>query len=494
MIEMHNRYAIAAGNKYTADAAEEILKDGGNAIDAAVAAYWTACTAEPCMASAGAGGFAMVQMQGQKPVLHDFFCQTPRSTPNPKVDFRPLVVDFGDNTETFYVGSGSIAVPGAVAGMFAIQERYGSRSMPVLAIPGVEAAKNGVVIDPFQAHDIGLLQNFLGDTAYGKSLFYKNGKPIGEGEQLVLPAWADYLEYLSRQGAGAFYQDEPMRHLLENHGGHFSKEDFHQYRVIDRKPLDVEFKGSHIFTNPFPSSGGIILGLLLKEMRTWPDTIWKDRVQFALLWTKLSAKIQATGLSIPALADLWDGALEGFPDQKHGSTSHISILDQWGNAVSMTFSIGEGSGYFIPGTDIHMNNMLGEPSLLPKGLFTWQPNMRLSSMMSPTIAITKDKGCMAIGTGGAGRIPFMLAQVLAYYLGVGLPLSDAVEHPRIHLDKSVLQVEPGWPDDLNMEASRLNRWKSRSLYFGGVHSVAQRLGSLQAIGDIRRYGVGRLGH
>lgn len=490
---MQNRYAIAAGNKYTADAAEEILKDGGNAIDAAVAAYWTACTAEPCMASAGAGGFAMVQMQGQKPVLHDFFCQTPRTKPNHKVDFRPLVVDFGDTTETFYVGSGSMAVPGAVAGMFALQQKYGSRSMPVLAIPGMEAAKRGVIIDPFQSHDMGLLRNFLGDSAYGQSLFFKNGKVIGEGEQLILPAWADYLDYLSRQGAAAFYRDEPMRHLLEDHDGHFTKEDFHDYRVIDRHPLEIEFRGSQIFTNPYPSLGGVILGILLKGMSIWPETIWTDRVGFANLWTELSAKIQATGMSMASLAGLWDGPIEGYPDQKHGSTSHMSILDKWGNAVSMTFSIGEGSGYFIPGTDIHMNNMLGEPSLLPNGLFTWQPNSRLSSMMSPTIAVTKDKGCIAIGSGGAGRIPFMLAQVLAYYLGVGLPLSDAVEHPRIHLDKGVLQIEPGWPDDLNMDVSRQNRWKNRSLYFGGVHSVAKRQDGLHAIGDIRRYGVGRLG-
>lgn len=490
---MHNNYAIAAGNKYTADAAEAILKDGGNAIDAAIAAYWTACTAEPCMASAGAGGFAMVQMQGEKPVLHDFFCQTPRSNPNPEVDFRPLVVDFGDNTETFYIGSGSMAVPGAVAGMFALQKRYGSRSMPVLAIPGLEAAKHGVIIDPFQAHDMGLLKNFLGDSAYGRRLFFRDGKLLGEGEQLILPGWADYLDYLSRNGSGAFYQDEPVRHLLEDHEGHFSKEDFNHYPVIDREPLDITFMGSHIFTNPYPSSGGLILGHLLKGMSSWPNDVWKDRVLFARLWTELSTEIQVKGLPMLSLTDQKDGSIRSVPDQKQGSTSHMSILDKWGNAISMTFSIGEGSGYFIPGTDIHMNNMLGEPSLLPEGPFTWQTNSRLSSMMSPTIAVTKENGGIAIGSGGAGRIPFILAQVLAYYIGVGLPLSDAVEHPRIHLDSGILQVEPGWPDDLNLDASQLNRWKNRSLYFGGVHSVAHQHGNPLAVGDIRRYGVGRVG-
>jgi gamma-glutamyltranspeptidase/glutathione hydrolase len=495
---MGKQFAVATGNGATTQAAVEVLKDGGNAIDAAVAAYWTACTAEPCMASAGAGGFALVHMARQRPVLVDFFCQTPRSVPDPAVDFRVKTVDFGDSTEDFYIGSGAIAVPGAVAGMFTLQQRFGSRPMSVLAQPGVAAARDGVVIDAFQAHDMYLLRDFLGDSEYGRRLLYRDGAIRGEGDVVQLPGWAAYLEYLSREDQRAFYEDEPARSLLRDHAGHLVHEDLSRYEVVLRPPLTLAFHGYHIFTNPFPSIGGMLLGVLLREMASWSADVWREPIAFLKQWDELCHRLHRSGYHLSTLSLLLNGLIPpgGVPAQKRGSTSHISVVDGVGNAISMTFSIGEGSGYFIPDTDIHMNNMLGEPSLLPDGLFSWTPDTRLSSMMAPTLVSSGDEQeWLVMGTGGAGRIPFVLGQAIAYYVAMGMPFVEAMTRPRVHRDRHALHLEAGWPEAVHeaLYTAPINRWRQRSLFFGGIHAVRKQAGTLEAIGDDRRMGVGEAG-
>ena len=136
------QFAISTGHPKTTGAARVILSDGGNAIDAAIAAFAMSWVAEPCMSSAGGGAFAMVYYQGENPRLFDFFCQTPRNNNiNPSIDFYPVTVNFGDTTEVFHVGKASIAVPGSVAGIFALHEAFGTIPLTVLFKPAILAAK-----------------------------------------------------------------------------------------------------------------------------------------------------------------------------------------------------------------------------------------------------------------------------------------------------------------------------------------------------------------
>ncbi|MCF8238269.1 MAG: gamma-glutamyltransferase [Saprospiraceae bacterium] len=488
-------FAIAAGHQETANAASIVLEDGGNAFDAAVAAYWAACTAEPCMASAGAGGFALVHPVGQKPVLVDFFCQTPMGSPNPAVPFHPLVVDFGDSTETFYIRSGSIAIPGAVAGMFHLQEKYGTRPMSVLAEPGVHLGKRGVPLNKFQAYDLFLLKEFMGDTEKGRSLFYKEGRVKRTGEVIALPQWADYLDDLSRKDARSFYCDEPAKHLIRDHEGHLQVNDLSTYQVIERQPLHVHFLDHDIWTNPAPSMGGMLLGLMLTDMNRWPLEDLADPIRFQPRWDQMCSNLRKNGIrpeTLAALLSQWQTSDE-LPPQAWQGTSHISVVDHAGNAIALTFSIGEGSGYFIPGTDIHMNNMLGEPALLPDGPFTWTQNVRLGSMMAPTVMASKDReSWTAMGSGGAGRIPFMLAQVINRMVAGGLHVPDAVQAPRSHRDDQSLHMEPGFPDRVyhQVYTAPVNPWQKASLFFGGVHAVNWHGDQQEACGDERREGVG----
>lgn len=491
-------YAVAAGHQATADTAMTILKDGGNAVDAAIAAYWAACTAEPFMASAGAGGFAMVLPAGKAPVLIDFFCQTPGQTPNPKVPFKAIKVDFGESQEVFYIRTGSIAVPGAVAGMFHLLDRYGTRPMNVLAQPGVQLAKDGIALNDFQAYDLFLLRDFVGDSTIGRHRFYQDGRIKQVGEVIALPDWAGYLEDLARQDARCFYEGEAGQRIVSDHPEHLSLSDLKNYRVIDRQPLQVHFQGHTIWTNPYPSIGGMLLGILLGEMHHWPEEVLRDQGGFLVRWEALCSRLHSVGFREESLLDM---AISLFPPgemppQAWSGTSHLSIVDHWGNAVALTFSIGEGSGYFIPGTDIQLNNMLGEPSLLPDGPFTWQPDVRLSSMMAPTIMTSPDQDAgTALGSGGAGRIPFMLAQVIHRIVSENLHIPAAVRAPRSHRDDLHIHLEPGFSESIYTKAYSLpvQRWKQPSLFFGGVHAVRWRGAEMEACGDFRREGVGMMG-
>ena len=324
------------------------------------------------------------------------------------------------------------------------------------------------------------------------------GRVKQEGDVVRFSGWADYLDYLSRHDARAFYQDEPARHILRDHGGHFTEKDLEEYEVVLRKPLEIHFLDHVVWTNPWPAAGGLVLGNLLTEMSGWPKGTLNDSYRLTIAWDELCRRVQSIGFHADMLYEaLWGRpAPADRPDPRHGSTSHISVVDDQGNAISMTFSIGEGSGYLIPGTDIHMNNMLGELALLPEGLRSWTPDRRLSSMMAPTLLASQDlQEWAALGTGGAGRIPFMLAQVIGFMVGQKQHVIPAIRHPRMHRDTTSMHLEPGWPEVCYGDHYSLpvRSWKAPSLFFGGVHAVLKNGPFLEACGDFRREGVGFVG-
>ncbi|MFN7118422.1 MAG: gamma-glutamyltransferase, partial [Saprospiraceae bacterium] len=165
-------FAIAAGHEQTAQAAAEILKSGGNAVDAAIAALLMTWVAEPCLSSAGGGGFALVRTANGDTKLFDFFCQTPKARrPMSEVDFFPVVVNFGDAQETFHVGKGATATPGAVAGVFTLHQQYGSLPMRELVQPAITAAKEGVQVKDFQRFSFQLLEPILRLSEHGQKRF-----------------------------------------------------------------------------------------------------------------------------------------------------------------------------------------------------------------------------------------------------------------------------------------------------------------------------------
>lgn len=500
------KYAIAAGHPGTAQAAEQILLAGGNAVDAAIAAAFASWVAEPLMTSAGGGGFAAVHLPSGKNFFLDFFVQTPRKKrPREEVLIRPLEVNFGDTTETFYVGPGTTAVPGFIDGLFTLHQRYGRMSMRDLVAPACQLAAEGVKLNPFQIYCIGLLDEMLREDENSLRLFYRDSRILREEDPLYMSRICSFLDALAREGRDFFYLGEPAQKLVQlqrETGGQIEFEDLASYRSIVRRPLFLKHRGFHIYTFPPPNNGGSLLGLLLHRMNELPPPPPQSHSAEHALWLLR--------------------CLNGIAELKHhpeqllhalranslwGNTTHFSILDREGMAISLTSSNGEGSGTFLPDTDIQLNNMMGEPALLPKGLHTWAPDSRLTSMMTPTLVAhasplesksepkTSPPTALhsALGSAGAGRIPFAIAQVLHFMLDYPSPLDKAVNAARTYFHQGIFELEPGFdhlPEERLPPTMELRIWTRKSLYFGGVNAVGrQKDGSYMAAADQRREGV-----
>ncbi len=485
---------ISAGHEVTAAAASEILKIGGNAVDAAIAALFASFVAEPCMSSAGGGAFANVLMNGEVH-LYDFFCQTPRQKrPVSEVEFFPVTIDFGDTTEDFHIGRGAVAVPGAIAGIFELHQDFGSIPMRELVQPAMDFAKNGVTIVPFQYLDFKLLEPILEVSDISKRIYFDENhilKTVGAVQKM--PQMADFLDFISKEGARAFYKGEISRQVAVDqmdNGGYLTRADFEQYEVIRRKPLAFDYNQYKILTNPLPSTGGSLMALMMLNLEKVTDNHLGE--SHILNLYKTLKKVANYGKLPHELAKALTKNLKNNPS-KHGSTTHFSIVDKQGNAVSLTSTNGEGSGYYIDNSEVQLNNMLGEAALVPEGFHNWRANTRLSSMMAPTIVLDFDNQLKAVlGSGGAGRIPSMMMQVLHRLIDYDVSLQDAVASPRIHLMGNQFNIEKDGFEDLPNSDAIKEEWvifNEKSMFFGGVHAIAQQKGALVGVADERRDGV-----
>ena len=497
------RGLIAAGHMATAEAAASILREGGNAFDAAVAAFLSSFISEPCMNSAGGGAFMVTYAKNGTASVYDFFVQTPKhKRPREEIQFFPIEVDYGVTTDTFHVGMGSAGVPGSIAGLFQMHADLCSLPMSFLAEPAIRLARNGVEVDSFQ-HDIFcLIEPILAMNKKVSQVFWRDGRLIREGELIFMPELADCLDYLAREGADAFYKGEIARKLIllnEARGGHLTAEDLEDYQVHIHPPLRFRYRDRKVLTNPLPSLGGSLMALMFAMLEA------KGPVDYPPMSRTHVERLMEVYCSTNQISKTTEGLIESltrwYPGQrftasrhstKIGGTSHLNILDEDGNAVAISVSIGESCGHFIPKTGILMNNMLGESALLPNGLHSWEEDVRLGSMMSPTIVLDKENNPeLVLGSGGSGRIPFMIAQVIHNVIDHGMEIEEAVKAPRLHCQDELCSLEPGLPSDIQMPSSlrELVFWEKQSLFFGGVHGICCRNNQMQAEGDRRRGGV-----
>ena len=481
-------FAISAGHELTRDTAKLIIENGGNAFDAAIAAYAVMFIAEPAMASAGASGFATTyHKETREKKVFDFFSQTPlRKSNRSDIDYFPIHIQFVDASEEFHVGLASSTVPGAIAGIYALHNKYGTIPVQELFQPAIRHCKEGVPLDDFQAYDLKLLQAILKTSPIGENIFFKDGRIKISGEMIRMDHAADFLDFIGREGPRAFYYGEIAASICKDakdRGAHFTREDFESYKVHLHDPLMLDIDKYHIAVPGTPSIGSYGLALYwgLCERENWDDA-------GAVKYT--AENIRNKQVVIEQLRKLYphidfDLHLEQVSSK---GTSHFSIVDKDGNGIALTTSIGEGCGYFIPNTDMHMNNMLGETYLLPGGAHSWATNVRLNSMMTPTIAFKGDEMFLVTGSGGASRIPVAIKQVLSNLIHENMSLKESTEAPRIHFQENTLHLEDNrdcFIPDGNFE---IKRWSDKSLYFGGVNSVLSDSGRLEAWSDQRRLG------
>lgn len=531
----HAGGAIAAGHPLTAEAAEHILRTGGNAYDAALAALMAACVTEPVLASLGGGGFLLACPESGAggtagaARLFDFFVATPsQRRAADELDFGPITANFGAATQEFHIGHGTIAVPGMVRGMFDIHAALGTMPMRDIAAPAISYAKDGITVTPFQAMLFEVIEAPFVATEACREIFGSADDPqslVREGERLVQLEMADTLETLSIEGPELFYRGEIGGRLIEGMraGGYLQRCDLEAYQTCDRAPLSLDIGtergGVRVHTNPPPSSGGLLVafGLKLLEGRDLSGLEFGSAEHIGLLASVIEQTGEARLVELGArdrggdrgsdrggegddpMALLDPALLQRYRDEISGrhpamrGTTQISIIDGGGNLASMTLSNGEGSGYVIPGTGIVMNNMLGEQDLNPGGFHRWPMGARMTSMMAPTAVIRPDGRKIATGSGGSNRIRSAVLQVVFNIVHLGMALEEAVAVPRIHVEGGLLSIEAG------LDAERLapvldqftehQLWEELNLFFGGAHSVEAKGSSMAAIGDPRRGGA-----
>jgi gamma-glutamyltranspeptidase / glutathione hydrolase len=504
------RGVVAAGHPLTAQAGARVLREGGNAVDAAVGAMLTSFAAEQLLTGLGAGGYMLVAGAGEQPTLLDFFVEAPtnrRATGAaeeviaegeegpPAAELRAVDVSFGDAAQVFHIGPASCGVYGTPAGVCAAIGRWGSVPLQELAAPAAELAREGVELNEGQAYIAKILTDLLTSTPECAALWAPDGHVLREGETLRNPELGDALRRLGEEGAEPFYRGDIAAAVcdwLRAHGGALCGENLAGYRAVERAPVSVRYRDREVLTNPPPSAGGTLLAYALALLDRGPAPPRLSDVVEAMA----AAQGERTPEFVEGLSE--EGFLERFLARNLGSTTHISVLDAEGRACSVTASNGEGSGVVVPGTGIHLNNVMGEQDLNPLGFHRHPAGRRMPSMMAPTVVMLADRRSrrspiggeveLVLGSAGSNRIRSALLQTIVGVVDGGLGVREAVDAPRVHIEDGTLYAEPGI--DLNEPAgTEVVKFHDLNLFFGGVQAVLRRGGAIDGAGDPRRGGV-----
>ncbi len=488
---------VAAGHPLTAAAGASVLRQGANAVDAAVAAMLTSWVAEPLLTGPGAGGYMLVAEPGEEPVLLDFFVAAPGdgARAEERAQLVPVEVDFGgDARQVFHVGAASCGAYGNPAGIDAALRRWGSAPLAELAAPAAALARDGVVVNAQQSEVIHLLEAILRTTPECAAIYAPGGALLAAGDVWRDAALGDALERFGSEGARGFYEGEIGQAVVawtSARGGALTRKDLADYAPIERAPLRVRYRGRDVFTNPPPSAGGILLALALGRL----DEASSPPSLQAIVESMQEAQSERTPDFVEGLTE--PGFAGRFLGSRLGSTTHISVIDAHGRACAVTCTNGEGSGVVVPGTGIHLNNIMGEEDLSPLGFHHAPPGRRMPSMMSPTVVAGADgEPHVALGSSGSNRIRSALLQTIVGIVDHGLPPAAALAEPRVHFEADVIYAEPGIPlDELRCDAHEIQGFRCKSMFFGGVQAVCRdpATGELSGAGDPRRGGVAVVG-
>src|SRR3954470_7470941 len=257
---------VAAGHPLTAEAGAEVLREGGNAVDAAICAVLTSFVTESQLTGFGAGGFMMVHENGTDTLVDFFVAAGGADGLERKAELVPILVYFDETPQTFYCGAASCGVPGTAAGLQHIWNRFGSVPVSRLAEPGILLGRDGVQLTKEAAYFHEILHPILVSTPESAALYTPEGKQLVEGDVFHYPEMSDALERFATEGAEPFYRGEVARRVCDwgrERGGPLGMADMAAYEPIERQPVKARFRGHDVLTNPPPSSGGILIGYSL---------------------------------------------------------------------------------------------------------------------------------------------------------------------------------------------------------------------------------------
>jgi gamma-glutamyltranspeptidase/glutathione hydrolase len=478
---------VAAGHPLSAEAGARVLREGGNAVDATVAAMLTSFATESLLTGLGAGGYMLVAGAGTQPTLLDFFVQAPtRIGDGSEAELLRVDVSFGDAEQVFYIGPASCGVYGTPAGVCEALRRWGTVPLEDLAAPAVALARDGVVLNAGQAYVAEILVDLLTSTPECAALWAPRGRLLREGELMRNPELGEALLRLAREGAEPFYRGDIAAAVCEwlaDRGGSLRASDLAGYAAIERAPVTLAYRDREILTNPPPSAGGTLLAyaLALLDRGPTPPTLR------AVVDAMAAAQSERTPEFVEGLDQ--DGFLERFLASRLGSTTHVSVIDAAGFACSATCTNGEGSGVVVPRTGMHINNVMGEQDLNPLGFHLHPAGRRMPSMMAPTVVMRDGEVELVLGSAGSNRIRSALLQTIVGVVDNGLSVREAVDAPRVHYEDGVVFAEPRIDLSGLAGEQRIVRFGALNLFFGGVQAALRQGQQMTGAGDPRRGGV-----
>jgi gamma-glutamyltranspeptidase/glutathione hydrolase len=450
----------------------EVLKKGGNAVDAAVAVGYALAVVYPNAGNIGGGGFMTIRFADGKSTFLDFRERAPLAAT------KTMYLDKDGNPVKGASLDGYLAVgvPGSVAGLEMAREKYGTLSRQDLMAPAIRYARDGFILNQGDAASFaGSAERLAKDPAAAAAFLKPDGKSYGIGEKLVQPDLAASLSAISEKGPDAFYKGAIADAIVKvsgAKGGILAKQDFEQYAVRELKPVTCSYRGYEITSSPPPSSGGVIICEILNVLEGYPlsylGTGSAETVHVMVEAMRHAYVDRNSALGDPDFVDnpiskLLDKAYakdirdkidpfragvsqdlmpKGFGESKE--TTHYSIIDKDGNAVAVTYTLNGsfGAGVVADGTGILLNNEMddftqkpGVPNLygLVQGeANAIQPKKTPLSSMSPTIVAKDGKPFMVIGSPGGSRIITITLEVIVNVIDHGMNIQEAIDAPRIH--------------------------------------------------------------
>ncbi len=463
---------LVAVEEHAVDVGVDVLRSGGNAIDAAVAVGFVLAVTHPFAGNIGGGGFMLIHLADGRTTFIDFREKAPA-----KASHDMYLDASGKLTEESMVGWRSVGVPGTVRGLELAHRKYGHKPWAELLRPAISLATSGFPVSHAQLESWKYYASSLSRFPESKRIFLKDGAYYDWQETFKQPELARTLDRIAHVGAADFYEGETA-HLLATamakNGGLITLADLHDYQAVERTPLEGNYKGYHIITSPPPSSGGIGLLQMLamlngteyekngagsaktyhylaEVMRRFfadrnqylgdPDSV-NNPVSRLLDQAYVSARRATID---PEHATPSDQVNPGLPAGNEGmDTTHYSIVDEQGNAVavSYTLNLAYGSGVTVPGAGFLLNDEMddfaakpGEPNrhgLVQGEKNAITPGKRPLSTMVPTIILKDGKPFLVLGSPGGSTIPTAVLQVIVNVIDFHMNVQDAVDFPRIH--------------------------------------------------------------
>jgi gamma-glutamyltranspeptidase / glutathione hydrolase len=528
---------VVAQEHLAADVGLAVLKQGGNAVDAAVAVGFALAVTHPQAGNLGGGGFALIRMADGNSTFLDFREEAPL-----KATHDMYLGPDGNPTKDSLLGWRAAGVPGSVMGLADAYKRFGTKKWADLLEPAIKLARDGFVVDEGLATAIQDAAKLLGSDPESTRIFLRGGYGYKAGETLKQPELAATLQRIAAGGANGFYAGETANKIAQQmaaHGGLITLEDLKNYKAVERKPLEGDYHGYHLILAPPPSAGGVgVLQMLAmldgtKYAAAGPDApstvhymaevmrrFYADRSEYlgdpdfynvpvkSLLDPAYITKRRETidpehatpsGLVEPGLPT----SVAAHLSQYEGSeTTHFNVVDEKGNAVALTYTLNAyfGNGVTVPGTGVLLNNEMDDFSAKPgvPNMFgvvggeanSIQPGKRPLSSMTPAILTKNGKPFMVVGAPGGSRITTGVLQVILDVVDFKLNAQDAVDLPRFHHQwkPDILYLQKGFSPETEAELTKMGYIVKPTGGVARVEAIVVRDGMLEGGTESRLYG------